>query len=152
MATAEAGHPALTDQRTGLPNRLQFETVYRFLFNGADRGVPLTLMMVQFDPTEEASFLGAARRLASSTRNSDLLAHLGDGLFVTLLLGCNLHGARLAADRIAGVLGNMLGQRFAIGLASYNEDMQQSSELLDAAARAVEDARAAGGGGEIGVA
>lgn len=152
MAAAEPGHPALTDQRTGLPNRVQFETVYRFLFDGADRGVPLTLMMVRMEAEEESSFLSGARQLASSTRSSDLLAHLGDGLFATLLLGCNLHGARLAADRMADVLSAVRPLKFAIGLAPYHEDMKESSELVDAATRAVDEARAAGGGTEIGVA
>lgn len=152
MASVEPGHPALTDQRTGLPNRIQFETVYRFLFDGADRGLPLTLMMVRIEAVDESSFLSAARQLASSTRSSDLLAHLGDGLFATLMLGRNLHGARVAADRMASVLGTVLSHGFAIGLAAYHEDMKESSELVDAAARAVDEARAAGGGAEIGVA
>jgi GGDEF domain-containing protein len=152
MVSAETGHPVLTDERTGLPNRLQFETVYRFLFYGADRGVPLTLMMVQMDASDESAFVSAAHRIASSTRSSDLLSHLGDGRFVTLLLGCNLYGARIAADRVSAVLGSVPGTRFAIGLAAYRDEMQERSELLDAAARALDEARAAGGGEEIGVA
>ncbi len=152
MASAEALHPVLTDERTGLPNRLQFETVYRFLFYGADRGVPLTLMLVQIDAEDEAAFVEAAHRMAASTRSSDLLAHLGDGRFVTLLLSCNLHGARLAADRIATLLGVLEDTRFAVALAAHMEEMKQPSELMDAAAKALDQARAAGGGPEIGVA
>ena len=44
MTEFSAGHPALTDELTGLPNRLHFEAVYRVLFPAADRGVPLTLI------------------------------------------------------------------------------------------------------------
>ncbi len=152
MASAETGHPVLTDERTGLPNRLQFETVYRFLFYGADRGVPLTLMMLELEADDEASFVGAAHRLGDATRSSDLLAHLGDGRFVILLLGCNQHGGRLAADRLSGVLGSVRGIRFSIALAAWHEEMKERAELLNAAAKALEEARAAGGGEEIGVA
>ncbi len=152
MASVGTGHPVLTDGRTGLPNRLQFETVYRFLFFGADRGVPLALMMMQIDASDESSFVAAARRLASSTRSSDLLAHLGDGRFVTLLLGCNQHGARIAADRVASLLGEVPGTTFAIALAAYHEELKEPPQLLDAAEGALERARAAGGGAEIGVA
>lgn len=152
MASAETGHPVLTDERTGLPNRLQFETVYRFLFYGADRGVPLTLMMVQMEADDESTFVGAAHRLASSTRNSDLLAHLGEGRFVILLLACNQHGGRIAADRMSSALTNMGDVRFAIALAAWHEEMKEPSSLTDAAEKALEEARAAGGGEEIVVA
>jgi len=152
MASADIRHPALTDERTGLPNRLQFDTVYRFLFAGADRGVPLALLMVQMDIRDEEAFRRAADRLGSSTRSSDLLAHLGDGHFVTLLLGCNLHGARLVADRVAGLLAEVLDVPFAVGLAAYQDEMTDPSELMDAVVGATSDARAAGGGTEIGVA
>ncbi len=152
MPFTETGHPALTDERTGLPNKLQFETVYRFLFAAADRGVPLALMLIHLDVTEESAFRGAAARLAASTRGSDLLAHLGDGRFVTILFGCNLHGARVAADRMSTVLADEIGGRFAVGMAAYRDGMKQPSELMDAASRAVDDAWAAGGGSEIGIA
>jgi len=152
MASSEHGHPALIDERTGLPNRLQFDTVYRFLFAGADRGVPLALLMVQMDVRDEEAFRRAADELAKSTRGSDLLAHLGDGRFVTLLLGCNVHGARLVADRVAGLLADVLGTGFAVGLAGYRDDMTDPSQLMDAVVGAMSDAQAAGGGMEIGVA
>jgi GGDEF domain-containing protein len=152
MISPETGHPALTDGRTGLPNRLQFETVYRFLFAGADRGAPFALMMVEMDVRDEATFREAASRIARATRSSDLLAHFGDGRFVILLLACNLHGARIAADRMAAVLADFLGSGFAVGLAVFKGGMEQPSDLIEALEAAVADARASGGGTEIGLA
>lgn len=152
MISPETGHPALTDERTGLPNRLHFETVYRFLFAGADRGVPLALMMVEIDVQDEPRFRDVAARLAALTRSSDMVAHLGDGRFVTLLIGCNLHGARIAADRMAVLLADSLGSGYAVGLAVLKGDMQDPSELIVALEAAVADARAKGGGTEIGLA
>lgn len=152
MISPETSHPALTDERTGLPNQLQFETVFRFLFAAADRGVALALMTVEMDTPDEAAFTSAVARLAAVTRSSDLLAHLGDGRFVTILIGCNQHGAQVVADRVVGVLADFLGSGYAVGVAAFNGTMQQPSELLDALEAAVADARARGGGPEIGLA
>jgi len=50
------GHPALTDRPTGLANRLHFELVYSYLFQAADRGVAMTVLLFSFGSEEfEAS-------------------------------------------------------------------------------------------------
>lgn len=50
------GHPELTDRPTGLANRLHFELVYRYLFQAADRGVAMTVLLLSFGSEEfEAS-------------------------------------------------------------------------------------------------
>ncbi len=50
------GHPALTDRPTGLANRLHFELVYSYLFQAADRGVVMTVLLLSFGSEEfEAS-------------------------------------------------------------------------------------------------
>ncbi len=149
MANPPAAHPALTDELTGLPNRLQFDTVYRYLFAGADRGVALTLMMMEVHAAEPTLIREAGDTLHQVTRSSDLVAHLGEGRFAVLLLGSNLFGARVAADRVASALQASPVASFAIGLAAYRDDMNDPSELMDAVRRAVTEAASLGGGMEI---
>ena len=80
---------------------------------------------------------------------ADLVAHLGHGRYVVLLLGTNLSGARIAADRIAGALRPLSPGRISIGLAAYDARMTDPAELLEAADRALLAAEAAGGGVEL---
>jgi len=149
MTNPPADHPALTDELTGLPNRLQFETVYRYLFAGADRGVALTVMMLEVEHSDASLIREAGRTLHQVTRSSDLVAHLGEGWFAVLLLGSNLFGARVAADRVAAALEASAVTSFALGLAAYRDDLKQPAELMDAVRRAVAEAASLGGGSEI---
>lgn len=143
------GHPALTDEPTGLANRLHFELVYSYLFAGADRGVVLTLLVASTPmPTPEvARALG--ERLQDVTRASDLVAHLGSGRFAVLLLGTNLSGGRIAADRMDEALREVAAGPVCIGVASYDPDMKESAQLLEAADSALRVAEDAGGGVEM---
>jgi len=140
------GHPALTDQNSGLANRLHFELVYSYLFHGADRGVPLTLMLLSTPaPTPEA-MRTLGERIQDMTRSSDLVAHLGSGRFIIILLGSNISGARIAADRIEEALQSVATGPIAIGMASYQPQMKESSELLQVVDQALRQAEEAGGG------
>ncbi len=70
------GHPALTDRPTGLANRLHFELVYSYLFQAADRGVAMTVLLFSFGSEEfEASDPETLRvlgeRMLDSTRTSE---------------------------------------------------------------------------------
>ena len=50
------GHPARTDRPTGLANLLHCELVYTYLFQAADRGVAMTVLLLSFGSDEfEAS-------------------------------------------------------------------------------------------------
>ncbi|MHB1195175.1 MAG: diguanylate cyclase domain-containing protein [Longimicrobiales bacterium] len=143
------GHPALTDEHTGLANRLHFELVYSYLFNGADRGVPLTLMLVSTPVPDSGAMRALGERVQATTRTSDLVAHLGGGRFIVILLGTNLSGGRIAADRMEMALQGVAVGAVAIGLATYRAEMKESSELLKAVDDALERAEAAGGGVEL---
>jgi GGDEF domain-containing protein len=144
------GHPALTDDATGLANRLQFDLVYRYLFHGADRGVPLTVMLVSVASREPAVLTGTGEVIQRVTRSSDLVAHVEPGRFAILLLGTNLPGARIAADRLEEALALVVERTPAIALASYAPgEMDQPHELLEAAERALRAAEARGGGLEM---
>ncbi len=143
------GHPALTDEYTGLANRLHFELVYSYLFNGADRGVPLTLMLLSTPAPDSDTMRALGERIQATTRTSDLVAHLGGGRFIVILLGTNLSGGRIAADRVEMALQSVSVGTVSIGLASYRPEMKESSDLLKAVDEALQRAEAAGGGVEL---
>ncbi len=143
------GHPALTDRTTGLANLLHFDLVYGYLFAAADRGVPITLMLVSAPAPDEAAERTLAACLKDSTRTSDLVAHLGDGRFGVLLVGCNLSGGRLAADRVETALRSAATGPVAIGLAAFHPEMKKASDLLEATNAALRRSEAAGGGLEM---
>lgn len=148
------GHPALTDRPTGLANRLHFELVYSYLFQAADRGVAMTVLLLSFGSEEfEASdpetlhVLGG--RMQDSTRTSDLAGHLGHGRLVVLLFCTNIAGGMIAADRIEQAVLELNLGRVSIGLANYEASMKEPSELLETADRALRAAEEAGGGVEL---
>lgn len=138
------GHPVLTDLITGLGNRLHFEVVYSYLFAGADRGVPLTVMLVSVSVSDRDELAELGSRIQLISRSSDLVAHLGDGRFIFLLLGCNLPGALLAADRFEEAFGKVTTTKPAIGLAPYRDDHDEPEELLEAVGGAVEASEKSG--------
>lgn len=147
------GHPALTDSTTGLANALHFELVYSYLFAAGNRGISFTVILLSFgepDTLGEDELRAAGERIRTTTRDSDLVAHVSHGRFVVLLLGTNLQGARLAADRIESALVDVAPRTPCFGLASYANTMRDSSELLEIADRALLAAEAAGGGVEFG--
>jgi len=147
------GHPAITDQVTGLANRLHFELVYSYLFAGGNRGLSFTVMLLSVGGpggVPESRLRAVGQKIQKTTRDSDLVAHVGSGRFVVLLLGTNLPGARVAADRIELALAGDGGGPVSFGLAVYSPDMQDSSALLEAADTALLAAEAAGGGIEFG--
>lgn len=146
-------HPALTDSQTGLANRLHFDLVYNYLFEAGNRGMPFTVMLVsagadESTPSNVVRALGQA--VEKTTRNSDLVSHVGSGRYVVLLLGTNLQGGRIAADRVEMALEGLAPGPVSFGLAAYAEHFKSSQELLQAADTALLTAEAAGGGVEFG--
>lgn len=145
-------HPALTDAQTGLANRLHFELVYNYLFEAGNRGLPFTVLLVSTGvegtlPDSFARDLGAA--IQKTTRNSDLVSHMGGGRYVVLLLGTNLQGGRIAADRIDAALDGVADGPVSFGLAAYSDSFEHGDGLLRAADTALLAAEATGGGVEI---
>ncbi len=149
------GHPALTDSQTGLANRLHFELVYSYLFAAmaGDRGIIVTVMLLSLgapDILPEEQLRAVGQKIKATTRDSDLVAHVGRGRYVVLLLGTNLQGARIAADRVEMALKETVSGAASFGLAAYSTSMKDSSELLRTADTALLAAEAAGGGVEFG--
>lgn len=146
-------HPALTDEQTGLANRLHFDLVYNYIFEAGNRGMPFTVMLVSAGCDENTSSnvirtLGQA--VQKTTRNSDLVSHVGSGRYVVLLLGTNIQGGRIAADRVEMALDGIAPGPVSFGLAAYAEHFESSQDLLQAADTALLAAEAAGGGVEFG--
>jgi GGDEF domain-containing protein len=142
--------PALRDELTGLPNRLHFELIYNYMFEGADRGVPMALMLTSVGDVPRGEAMRAlGARFQQITRSADLSAHLGQGRFVTLMLGTNLMGARVGADRFLDTLSADVEGHLSIGVAGYQPHMKEPSQLIGAAEAALRAAEAAGGGVEL---
>ena len=147
------GHPAITDSQTGLANGLHFELVYSYLFAAGHRGLSFTVMLLSIggpDAIPANRLRAVGERIQSTTRDSDLVAHVGGGRYVVLLLGTNLSGSRIAADRVESAFSDGDDEPISFGLAVYSPQMKDSSELLEAADKALLVAEAAGGGVEFG--
>jgi diguanylate cyclase (GGDEF)-like protein len=152
------GHPALTDEQTGLPNRLHFQTVFEVVFAAGLRGVPLSLLLVEIEGyhpwvvKEDAPDTDRILRALGSTlrplvRKTDILARLDEARFVVCLMDCNMAGAVLVADRIDGLLDNIRGRTglgFSIGGAAFAVDMRRPEDLLGAAEAALRSAQTKG--------
>ncbi len=141
------GHPALTDALTGLPNRLHFDTVFEVVFAAGDRGIPVTLLLVEVEEASEALLRDLGPALRGTSRQTDLLARVREDRFALVLLDCNLQGGRLVADRVDGVLAGFRerGLHYAIGGAAYTREMERPGDLVGAAEGALAAAKAAGG-------
>ncbi len=142
-------HPALTDVDTGLANRLHFDLVYNYLFVAGDRGLPFTVMLVSVGADEGTSKEDVRRIggvIEQTSRSADLVSHMGGGRFVVLLLGSNVPGARIAADRIESALQSFAPGVVSFGLAAYADEYESPQALMRAADTALLTAEAAGGG------
>ena len=145
-------HPALTDAQTGLANRLHFDLVYNYIFEAGDRGLPFTVMLVSAGADENTSaelIRKIGQAIERTTRASDLVSHMGGGRYVVLLLGTNLQGGRIAADRIEVGLTDVALGVASFGLAAYSVEIKDSQTLLRTADTALLAAEAGGGGVEF---
>jgi len=146
-------HPALTDAQTGLANTLHFDLVYNYLFAAGDRGLPFTVMLVsagadENTPSDDVRRIGQA--IEQTSRAADLVCHMGAGRYVVLLLGTNLQGGRIAADRIEAALAAMAPGAVCFGLAAYSATHSDPQMLMRSADTALLAAEAGGGGVEFG--
>lgn len=153
MDSSPLGHPALTDDLTGLPNRLHFEAVYRVVFRAVNRGIPVSVAVLEVDGYVAGSEEGlamvkrAGERLRPTVRGADLLARVDAARFFLLLFDCNPQGARIAADRYQEHL-SIDGITVSVGVASTarGESPRDPRELISAAEDALARARTMGGG------
>jgi len=149
--------PDLVDETTGLSNERHFDILYDFAFAAGDRGIPLTLVMIQVDDVGAASGDGrgvdprvarAGALLGGGTRDMDVVAHLGGGRFICLLMDCNFQGGVVFSDRIRRLADNLKNGwqlSLSLGMASYREGMEEAAELRREAVRSLEKALKEGG-------
>jgi len=157
--SARERHPALTDGQTGLPNRLHFDIVFDILFAAGDRGIPLTLILLEVDgylpwasgreAAEVSHAMGTlGEALASTVRQTDLVARLDETRFAIALLDCNLAGGRLVADRLDMLSDPFRGETglsCSMGVAAFSREMGRPQDLMGAGEHALRAAQAQGG-------
>lgn len=81
-------------------------------------------------------------RLGTVTRRTDLVARLDGHRFGALLVDANLHGGRIAADRILEALQSLdvPEMRAGIGMAAYRDGLPGRQAMMTAAGAAAEEA------------
>lgn len=145
VAAAERDHPVLMDPVTELPSRLHFDVVYRVVFAAGTRGFPITVLLMEApDLGGDDELREFARRLSAVTRRMDLLARFDERRIVALLLGCNVHGGRVAAERMVLSLEPWLMEREAemkVGVAPILPHMEEEGELISESMKALAEAR-----------
>lgn len=143
--------PRLIDELTGLSNEWHFRILFDFAFAGGDRGIPVTLVLFEIERFEdyrrrEGSDVAAdalrhfAALLGRTTREMDLTVRLHGARFLTLLRDCNLQGGLVFADRVQQFVGSLEeehGLTVAMGMAAYEDSMETSEELMEAAKNAL---------------
>jgi diguanylate cyclase (GGDEF)-like protein len=151
-------HPALTDEDTGFPNRLHFETVFDVVFASGARGFQSTVLLLEIEgfrdwasgrKADEAARLvrDVGKILVPLVRRTDLLARTDEARFTMVLVDCNLAGAVLVADRIDGELDPIresTGLGFSLGGAGFDPDMNDPEDQVNAAETALLAAQSRG--------
>lgn len=133
-----------------------FRTILDFAVGIADRGIPLSLVMIEPDGWPEgepgveqrAALEQLGKDVAARTRRSDRVTRLTDRRFAALLMDCNRQGALISADRLQMAAENftgMSGHSVSCAIAVYRDDMEGPEALLAAAGEALEAAHRAGG-------
>jgi PleD family two-component response regulator len=126
----------------------QFAIILEFAAGIADRGIPLSLVLVEPDAQIEPVDLDRfAAHVATRIRRSDRFTRLSETRFAALLVDCNRQGAMIFADRLQSIPEvNGLDLTLSCGIASWSEPMKAYGDLVSAAEGALDLARAAGGG------
>ena len=133
-----------------------FQAILDFAFGIADRGIPLSLVMVEPDGWSDGevpeahreALEGLAAAIGERTRRSDRVARLAGARFVALLMDCNRQGALIFADRLQVAAADFCataGTTVSCGVASFGWGMKAPGDLVEAVEAALSRARAEGG-------
>ena len=136
----------VTDPLTGLGNREGFQRMLTFELARATRyGSPLNLVMLDLDNFKQvndrfghhagdAALVAVAGALRKHLRASDHAFRWGGDEFVLLLPDVDADEARAAAERFAGIVGEIevdgLHLAASVGVASYPDDAGDPESLL----------------------
>jgi len=134
---------ASVDPLTGLRNRSRFfEDLRREVATARRHELPLSLVVLDVDDLHAVNnaqgydagdrmLLSIGELLLTRLRISDIAARVGDDDFAVILPHTPLEGARTLAERV----GEALGDRVRIGVASLDADVTSGGELLQRADR-----------------
>lgn len=156
----EAAHDALT----GLLNRREFLNMSeRFFARHGASGQPIAVLMADIDHfklvndthghgTGDVVLQTVADVLASQVRPGDVVARYGGEEFCVLLPGTNLGGAVSVAERVRQALeardtpcgGTAIRVTVSVGVAAWPEDGPTAADVIEAADRALYQAKRAG--------
>lgn len=150
---------ALTDNLTELPNRRSAEQFLEREFAAAIRGRPLTVALFDIDHFKDyndrfghvsgdEALKTFARVLNEMTRKMDFSARYGGEEFLSVLSSCDLEGGLNFAERVRQALREVafIGRpvSVSVGVASYQPGMETPIDLINAADRALYEAKQAG--------
>ncbi|HEX5725599.1 MAG TPA: GGDEF domain-containing protein, partial [Longimicrobiaceae bacterium] len=133
---------SLTDPLTGLANRRHLEVVLRHAWAAAQRGEPLSVMILDLDgfkaindglghQTGDHVLRLFASSLLQEARGSDVAVRYGGDEFLVVLPGGRAPGARALARRVRERMAGCVD--FSEGVAEYWSDCASPEELIRAA-------------------
>ncbi len=152
-AEARVAHMAYHDALTGLPNRLLFEETLDLALSRAARGhMEVAVLFLDLDNFKlvndtlghhagDALLVQVAERLATCTRETDLVARPGGDEFLLLLGDLDHAQAPAAAHRVArrvhaamaepfDLQGTRIRARASIGISMYPRDAEDAGSLM----------------------
>lgn len=157
---------AVTDELTGLANRRRIlECLTEALAFARRRGTPLSIALADLDHFKaindnmghaegDRSLFRAARAMQRVLRTEDVLGRYGGEEFLAVLPGTDEVGARAAAERMRGAVGELRievaghrnegGPSVSIGVASLNDPGIDAAELIRRADNALYRAKSLG--------
>ncbi len=156
---AAAESMALTDPLTQLPNRRHASIFLDAAFATGVRGEPVSVVLLDLDHFKQVNdeyghsagdrvLRRFAEALERATRRMDLSCRWGGEEFLSILSNCKPADALIFVDRVRSEFEKERfpfgSVTFSAGIAGYSSGMTSSEELVDAADRALYQAKDAG--------
>lgn len=152
---------ALFDALTDLPNRRYLELILEKEFAAAERGRFIVLIAFDLDGLKavndrlghsagDRALRAFAGVLEKNTRAMDLSGRLGGDEFLSVLSGSSLEGAMVFVRRVQAAVEELespLPLSVSAGLAAYSSRFSGPEAMLDAADRALYEAKKRSAGG-----
>lgn len=150
---------ALTDPLTGIPNRRYADLALAREFAGAQRGRVLSLALFDLDRFKayndrhghragDQALRSFASALMANTRRMNLSARYGGEEFLAILSSTPATGAEVFAGRVREDLAAAPPQAgpltVSVGIAQYRAAMSSPEDLMEAADRALYEAKTSG--------
>lgn len=155
-ARERAERLALIDGLTQMPNRRYFELVFQREYAAAERGRSLVVVVFDMDGLKtindtyghkagDEALVAFAGVLKANTRSMNMSARLGGDEFVSIVSDSTIEGALVFVERIQSAVSRLDGLAAGIsvsaGLAAYHEEMTAPGFLIEAADRALYEAK-----------